>query len=150
MRDRRGVFRRRSCRRSDTMSYIADLLAAVHGGNPVAADELADFIDHVLEYPDRTIAEAFNLAERASESPDLECEPGPDRHMRDALIREFANSLDLPSTRAQAEAILMMSRTHNPDSDQETKPESRILCRLREIGVADLSERQVRRILGGK
>ena len=56
------------------MIYILSLLEEVRRIADPAADELADFIDHVLEHPGGTVADAFNLSGIVSEAPALECE----------------------------------------------------------------------------
>jgi hypothetical protein len=69
------------------MSYIADLLAEVRAGCPVAAQELADFVEHVLERPQRTVAKAFGLGKRGGDAR------RDQRSLRDAMIRVSARRL---------------------------------------------------------
>jgi hypothetical protein len=127
------------------VTYIRDLLEEVWRGNPVAADELADFIEHVLAQPEASVAIAFCLQdERLSDAGE--------RHVRDGLIRSLQNFLeDDLSLRERAEAIRLKRRSYTPNTeDQTTSGERRILWELTKRHEPHLSERQIRRILGGK
>ena len=80
------------------MSYICNLLAEARAGDPVAVEELADFVEHVLETPLRRIGVAFGLSDG---------EAGCDGFAaRDRLYRQLDNFLaDGLSLRQRAEAI---------------------------------------------
>jgi len=125
------------------MSYIRNLLAEARTGDPVAAEELADFVEHVLETPLRRIGAAFGL---------FDGEAGVDEFAaRDRLYRQLDNFLpDGLSLRQRAEAIRCKRKRYVPRrSDERAEGERRVLWELHRIGARDLSERQVRRILGG-
>ena len=126
------------------MSYIRDLVAEARQGDPVAAEELADFVEHVLENPDRRIGSAFGL-------PNEERLFGELRE-RDRLYRQLDNFLaDGLSLRQRAEAIRCKRSRYVPrSSDEGAGGERAVLWQLHRIGAPDLSERQVRRILGGR
>src|SRR5262249_45148961 len=123
------------------MSYIRDLLAEARTGDPVAAEELAHFVEHVLETPLRGVGIAFGLSDR---------EVGGDEFAaRDRLYRQLDNFLaDGLSLRQRAEAIRRKRNRYVPRrSDEGAEGERRVLWELHRIGARDLSERQVRRIL---
>jgi len=123
------------------MSYFRNLLAEARTGDPVAAEELADFVEHVLETPLRGIGVAFGLFEA-----------GVDEFAaRDRLYRQLDNFLpDGLSLRQRAEAIRRKRNRYVPRrSDEAAEGERRVLWELHRIGARGLSERQVRRILGG-
>ena len=125
------------------MSYIRNLLAEARTGDPVAAEELADFVEHVLETPLRRIGVAFGL---------FDGEAGVDEFAaRDRLYRQLDNFLPHGlSLRQRAEAIRRKRYRYVPRrSDEGAEGERRVLWELYRIGARGLSERQVRRILGG-
>jgi|SRR5438477_11722250 len=125
------------------MSYIRNLLGEFRLGNPMAAEELADFVEHALEEPALTIAVAFGLR-------DEELSGVGERHVRDGLIRGLQNFLgEGLSLREQAEAIRERRRDYIPEpEDQVTQGERRLLWELKQRD--EVGERQIRRILGGK
>jgi hypothetical protein len=125
------------------VTYIAALLAEVRIGDPHAAEELADFVEHALGQPGLTVAAAFGLRdERLSERGE--------RRVRDELYRDLRNFLgDGLSLRKQAEVIRLKRRRYQPrPEDRATKGERRILWELTQCD--DVGERQLRRILGGR
>jgi hypothetical protein len=124
------------------MSYIRNLLDEFRLGNAIAAEELADFVEHILDQPGLSVAVAFGLQDEQRPA-----EPTP-IWVRDPIIQEFAATLGDISIRAQAKAVIAAAR-RPPASDEGTKHESLLANRLNEIGVGDLSERTVSRILGG-
>ena len=138
------------------MTYIRDLLEEVWRGDPVAAIELADYVAYVLQHPDRTVADAFSLSTGKVlpvASRYLHDEPSRDeRQTRDALYRRLARSVGNGlSLRKQAEAIRSKQHRYVPlPADQETEGERGVLWKLNQIGAIDMSERQMRRILGGR
>ena len=121
-----------------TIAYARALVCAERSGERFAGDDLADLVEHLIERPDLTIAEA--LGERPAEPTPL--------WIRDTLIQRYAGALGkLPSVRAQAQAVLAAARRYQASDPQD---ESVLVNRLHEIGVGDLSERTVRRILGAR
>ena len=121
-----------------TIAYARALVYAERSGERFAGDDLADLVEHLIERPDFTIAEA--LGERPAEPTPL--------WIRDTLIQQYAGGLGkLPSVRAQAQAVLAAARRYQASDPQD---ESVLVNRLHEIGVGDLSERTVRRILGAR
>jgi hypothetical protein len=127
------------------MSYVHALLEEVRRGDPVAAADLANLIGHVLEHHrDRTVADAFGLRRDAAANDKPQT--------RDELYRDLAHSLGkFPSLRKQAEAILHKQNRYVPNpNDEGTQGERGVLWQLAQIGIVDLSERHMRRILGGK
>ena len=126
------------------MSYIRDLVAEARQGDPVAAEELADFVEHVLENPDRRIGRAFGLSNEETLSGEL--------RERDRLYRQLDNLLaDGLSLRQRAEAIRRKRNRYVPGpSDEGAGGERGLLWQLHQIGSPNLSERQIRRILGGR
>ena len=121
-----------------TIAYARALVCAERSGERFAGDDLADLVEHLIERPDLTIAEA--LGERPAEPTPL--------WIRDTLIQQYAGGLGkLPSVRAQAQAVLAAARRYQASDPQD---ESVLVNRLHEIGVGDLSERTVRRILGAR
>jgi hypothetical protein len=125
------------------MSYIRHLLTEAQQGDQSAAEEVFDFIEHVLDQPALTVAVAFGLR-------DEELSGVGERHVRDGLIRGLQNFLgEGLSLREQAEAIRERWRDYVPEpEDQVTQGERRLLWELKQRD--EVSERQIRRILGGK
>ena len=124
-----------------TIAYARTLVYAARSGERFAGDDLADLVEHLIERPDFTIAEA--LGERPAEPTPL--------WIRDTLIQQYAGGLGkLPSVRAQAQAVLAAARRYQASDSKGTEDESVLVNRLHEIGVGDLSERTVRRILGAR
>src|SRR5947209_19845599 len=67
---------------------------------------------------------------------------------RDRIVRDLAGG---GSLRQQAEAIRQKVRRYRPHpSDRDTCGERGLLWQLQQMGSLDLSERQIRRILGGR
>jgi hypothetical protein len=125
------------------MSYICDLVAEARQGDPIAAEEVFDFLEHALDQPALTVAIAFGLR-------DEELSAVGERHVRDGLLRGLQNFLgEGLSLREQAEAIRSLRRDYVPEpQDRMTHGERRILWELAKRG--DIGERQLRRVLGGK
>ena len=126
------------------MSYIYRLLDEFRLGNPVAAEELADFIEHVLESPDCRVAIAFGLANEDAYVGEVRA--------RDRLYRQLDNFLaDGLSLRQRAVAIRRKRSGYVPRPlDEGAEGERGVLWALHRIGAPDLGERQIRRILGGR
>ena len=98
------------------------------------ARELADRVADAITGPDRRIADAFRI------------EPSRDR--RDRIVRHLAGE---GSLRKQASAIRQKARRYRAQpGDRATAGERGLLWQLEQIGSLDLSERQIRRILGGR
>src|SRR5215471_12434227 len=126
------------------MSYIRDLLAEARTGDPVAIEELADFVEHVLEAPHRRVGIAFSLTDGEA--------TGDEFSERDRLYRQLNNFLAHGlSLRQRAVAIRRKRSGYMPRrSDEGAEGERGVLWALHRIGAPDLGERQVRRILGGR
>src|SRR5262249_28204448 len=126
------------------MSYIRELLAEARTGDPVATEEVFDFVDHVLEHPRRRVGIAFGLSNEDAHSGEF--------RVRDRLYRQLDNFLTSGlSLRQRAQAIRRKRKRYVPrPSDEGAGGERAVLWQLHRIGAPDLSERQVRRILGGR
>ena len=81
-----------------------------------------------------------------------ELAPDAEIRVRDELYRRLDNSLAVGSSlRQRAEAIRRKRNRYVPRaSDEGAGGERAVLWQLHRIGAPDLSERQVRRILGGR
>jgi len=111
---------------------LADRVQRV--ADPADSRELASRLAEALERPDRRVADAFRI------------EPSRDR--RDRIVRDLAGD---GSLRKQASAIRHKARRYRAQpGDRATAGERGLLWQLEQIGSLDLSERQIRRILGGR
>jgi hypothetical protein len=118
-----------------TALYVATLADPVQRiADPADARELASRVADAMEHPDRPVADAFRI------------EPSRDR--RDRIVRDLAGE---GSLRKQASAIRQKARRYRAQpGDRATAGERGLLWQLEQIGSLDLSERQIRRILGGR
>jgi hypothetical protein len=118
-----------------TALYVATLADRVQRiADPADARELAIRVADAMERPDRPVADAFRI------------EPSRDR--RDRIVRDLAGD---GSLRKQASAIRQKARRYRAQpGDRATAGERGLLWQLEQIGSLDLSERQIRRILGGR
>ena len=118
-----------------TVLYIVKLADRVQRvADPADARELASRVADAVEHPDHRVADAFRI------------EPSRDR--RDRIVRDLAGD---GSLRKQASAIRQKARRYRAQlGDRATAGERGLLWRLEQIGPLDLSERQIRRILGGR
>ena len=118
-----------------TALYIVKLADRVRRiADPADARELASRVADAMERPDRPVADAFRI------------EPSRDR--RDRIVRDLAGD---GSLRKQASAIRQKARRYRAQpGDRATAGERGLLWQLQQIGSLDLSERQIRRILGGR
>lgn len=116
---------------------MADILGLIEGardGDLEAARKLADIVAEAVRRPDRRVSDAFRIE--------------PTRDLRDRIMRDLAGE---GSLRQQAQAIRQRARRYRPHpADRVTAGERRLLWQLHQIGSLDLSERQIRRILGGR
>src|SRR6266550_7177977 len=111
---------------------LADRVQRV--ADPADSRELASRLAEALERPDGRVADAFRI------------EPSRDR--RDRIVRDLAGE---GSLRKQASAIRRKVRRYRAQSgDRAIAGERGLLWQLEQIGSLDLSERQIRRILGGR
>ncbi len=102
--------------------------------DPADARELANRVAAAVERPESRVADAFRI------------EPSRDR--RDRIVRDLAGE---GSLRKQASAIRQKARRYRAQlGDRAMAGERGLLWRLEQIGPLDLSERQIRRILGGR
>jgi hypothetical protein len=116
------------------MPDIFDLIERPQYGNLDAARRLADIVAQAIQRPDRRVADAFRIE--------------PSRDGRDRIVRDLAGG---GSLRQQAEAIRPKLKRYRPhSSDRRAAGERGLLWQLDQIGSLDLSERQIRRILGGR
>src|SRR5215831_11640901 len=111
--------------------FITKLVDRVgRDADPRDARELARRMAEAIKRPDRRVADAFGIE--------------PPRDRRDRLAGEG-------SLRKQASTILQKARRYRPHpADRVTAGERGPLWQLHQIGSLDLSERQIRRILGGR
>jgi hypothetical protein len=118
-----------------TALYVATLADRVQRiADPADARELAIRVADAMERPDRPVADAFRI------------EPSRDR--RDRIVRDLAGE---GSLRKQASTIRQEARRYRAQlGDRATAGERGLLWQLQQIGSLDLSERQIRRILGGR
>ena len=113
---------------------ILDLLEDARAGDVAAARKLADIVDEAVQRPERRVSDAFRI------------ESSRDR--RDRILRDLACE---GSLRQQAQVIRQKARRYRPHpSDCAAAGERGLLWQLNQIGSLDLSERQIRRILGGR
>jgi len=126
------------------MSYIRERLAEARNGDPVAAQEVFDFGYHVLQHTRRRVGIAFGLSNEDAHSGEF--------RVRDRLYRQLDNFLaNGLSLRQRAQAIRRKRNRYVPrPSDEGAGGERGLLWQLHQIGSLDLSERQIRRILGGR
>src|SRR6266513_1854517 len=102
--------------------------------DPADARELTSRVADAMERPDRPVADAFRI------------EPSRDR--RDRIVHDLAGE---GSLRKQASAIRQKARRYRAQpGDRATAGDRGLLWQLEQIGSLDLSERQIRRILGGR
>jgi hypothetical protein len=95
---------------------------------------LADIVAQAIQRPDRRVADAFRI------------EPSRDR--RDRIVRDLAGE---GSLRQQAEAVRQKVRRYRSHpAGRVTAGERGLLWQLHQIGSRNLSESQIRRILGGR
>jgi hypothetical protein len=118
-----------------TALYIATLADRVWRiADPADARELASRVADAVEHPDRRVTDAFRI------------EPSRDR--RDRIVRDLAGD---GSLRKQASAIRQKARRYCAQPGDRASAGARgLLWQLEQIGSLDLSERQIRRILGGR
>jgi hypothetical protein len=113
---------------------LPKLVARVEESDDPNARELATRVAQAFARPDRRVADAFRI------------EPSRDR--RDRIVRDLAGE---GSLRKQASAVRQKARRYRPHpADRVTAGERGLLWQLHQIGSLDLSERQIRRILGGR
>jgi hypothetical protein len=116
------------------MADILDLIDGVQDGDLEAARKLADIVADAMQRPDRRVADAFRI--------------GSSRDRRDRIVRDLAGE---GSLRQQAEAVRQKVRRYRSHpADRVTAGERGLLWQLHQIGSLELSERQIRRILGGR
>jgi hypothetical protein len=102
--------------------------------DPKDARELARRKAEAMKRPDRRVANAFGIESS--------------RDGRDRILRNLAGE---GSLRKQASTVHQKTRRYCPHpTDQGTAGERGLLWQLHQIGPLDLSERQLRRILGGR
>jgi hypothetical protein len=119
--------------RSSRVTYIRDLIAAVRSGEPHAASELADYLEHLAE-----------------DRPEI-LEANQAREWRALILQLDAGLEEGLSRRKRANIIRSKLNRYVPrPSDEGTQGERAILKRMADMGIADLGERTVRRILGGR
>ena len=110
------------------------LIARLEQSADPNAREAARRWTEALKRPDRRVADAFRI------------EPSRDR--RDRIVRDLAGE---GSLRKKASAIRQKARRYRAQpGDRATAGERGLLWQLEQIGSLDLSERQIRRILGGR
>ena len=110
------------------------LIARLEQSADPNAREAARRWTEVLRRPDGRVADAFRI------------EPSRDR--RDRIVRDLAGE---GSLRKQASAIRQKARRYRAQpGDRATAGERGLLWQLEQIGSLDLSERQIRQILGGR
>src|SRR5262249_17420096 len=98
------------------------------------ARELAKRLAGAIEHPDRRVADAFGIE--------------PSRVRRNRILRNLAGE---GSLRKQASTVRQKTRRYCPHAtDPGSADERGLLWQLHQIGSLDLSERQIRRILGGR
>jgi len=101
--------------------------------DPRDCRELARRVAEALKRPDRRVADAFGIE--------------PSRDLRDRIVRNLAGQ---GSLRKRASTVLQKALRYRPHPDDRvTAGERGFLWQLHQIGSLDLSERQIRRILGG-
>ena len=123
---------------SVTLAAALHIVKLVHRvwriADPADARELASRVADAMERPDRPVSEAFRI------------EPSRDR--RDRIVHDLAGE---GSLRKQASAIRQKARRYRAQpGDRATAGERGLLWQLEQFGSLDLSERQIRRILGGR
>jgi hypothetical protein len=124
------------------VSYVHELLAEVRAGCPIAAQELADWLEHVLDRPNVRVGTAFGLNPRG---------PSRDRihrwQLRDEALRAFAGLLD-PDLSLEQRAAVMTARLqrYRPAQD-ERNPERLAMRRIVNSGADIPGTRQIRRII---
>jgi hypothetical protein len=112
------------------VSYIHDLLAETRGGNQEAAQELVDFVEHVLGDPKRLVGSAFGLTHRGGDKRK------PERAARNAILRERSRRL--------APDLLTEQRARAIESDLD------LLRKIKETGLKMPGRRQLRNIIGSR
>jgi hypothetical protein len=113
---------------------ITKLIERVRQSDDPDARELAARVAQAFARPDRRVADGFRI------------EPSRDR--RDRIVRDLAGE---GSLRKQASTVRQKARRYRPHpADRVTAGERGLLWQLHQIGSLDLSERQIRRILGGR
>ena len=116
-------------------SDILDLIEGAQDGNLEAARKLADLVADAMHRPDRRVADAFEIE--------------PSREDRNRILRDLAGQGS--SLRQRAETVRQKVRRYRlHPADRGTAGERGLLWQLHQMGSLDLSERQVRRILGGR
>jgi hypothetical protein len=134
------------------MSYIRDLLAEARAGDRVAAEELADFVEHVLGTPERRVCTAFGLNRRGSQNPARAAQ----RQQRNECLAELTiiqpgdkESLRIQAARSKLERYAANGWPHEQDKPEETGNRERDLLRkIMRTGLPIVRERQHRAILG--
>ena len=103
-------------------------------GDLDGARSLADLVARAVRRPERRVADAFRI--------------GSSRDRRDRIVRDLAGE---GSLRQQAEAVRQKVRRYRlHPADRVATGERGLLWQLHRIGSPELSERQIRRILGGR
>ena len=133
------------------MSYIRDLLAEARAGDRVAAEELADFVEHVLGTPERRVCTAFGLNRRGSQNPARAAQ----RQQRNECLAELTiiqpgdkESLRIQAARSKLERYAANGWPRERDKPEVTGNRERDLLRkIMRIGLPIVQERQHRIIL---
>jgi hypothetical protein len=124
------------------VTYIRDLLDEVRRGDPIAADELVDFVENALEQPGRRVGVAFGLYRRGGEQP----QHAATRQVRDRAYRAIAPR-DVP-LREQVKIVARKRARYRPDpKDAESSNERRWLWEIHQSGHGEIGPRQLGRIL---
>lgn len=110
------------------------LIARLEQSTDPNAREAGRRLADALKRPDRRVGDAFEIE--------------PAREDRNRILRDLAGQ---GSLRQQAEAVRQKVRRYRSHpADRGTAGERGLLWQLHQMGSLDLSERQVRRILGGR
>src|SRR6266699_2882568 len=133
------------------MSYIRHLLAEARTGDPVAAEEVFDFVEHVLKIPDRRVCTAFGLKRRGGQTPARTAQ----RQQRNECLAELTviqpgdkESLRIHAARSKLERYAANGWPHERDKPDDTGDRERDLLRkIMRTGLPIVQERQHRAIL---
>jgi hypothetical protein len=133
------------------MSYIRDLLAEARTGDPVAVEEVLDFVEHVLEQPDRRVCTAFGLNRRGGQNPARAAQ----RRKRNEYLAELTviqsgdkESLRIQAARSKLERYAANGWPHEQGKPTETGNRERDLLRkIMRTGLPIVQARQHRVIL---
>src|SRR5438477_315947 len=114
------------------MSYIRDLLAEARTGDPVAAEEVFDFVEHVLEKPDRRVCTAFGFNRRGGQNATRAAQ----RQKRNEYLAELTvmqsdnrDSLRIHAARSKLERYAANGWPHERDEPDNTGNRERDLLR---------------------